>query len=455
MNKLNNLRLTAFGAAGEVGRSAFIIEDGEHAILLEAGIKLRPSNLLSLAPKGLKKRAKDLDAVILSHAHVDHSGYLPALWEAGYYGKLYMTNPTMDILEILWLDHHKIEGERHWTLNGMERAFQNTVTLPYKKKVKIADGITLEFFNSGHIIGSAMSLIDWKGIKILYTGDINDAQTPLFDGFHLPDVKVDILITEATNGDRKVIPRSEVNSEFIKELRNTLNSGKKVVIPSFAIGRSQELLCILSEHIKDFPIYVDGMINKMNVITEKYLTSDWVDETILNRLKRDKISSPLRGKNITSLTKENFDRVWEERKLIGQIDEPLIIVTTSGMMEPSPVHEHLRNTAADQGNLIAVTGYQAEGTKGREIIEGAKKVMLSLGPGNAGEEEVEINAKLMRFGFSGHTSSDGVKDLIEHTKPERVFLVHADVNNATKMKELTTNGKIPELLEINKVVKLI
>jgi predicted metal-dependent RNase len=154
------LKITAYGAAEEVGRSSFILEDDRHTILLEAGIKLQPEGL-SLAPEGLKERAQDIDAAVLSHAHVDHSGYLPALWQNGYRGKLFMTEPTLDIVTLLWQDHFKIEGSRHWSKNGLERAIENTITLRYRERTEIADGIFIEFYNSGHILGAAMILIDW------------------------------------------------------------------------------------------------------------------------------------------------------------------------------------------------------------------------------------------------------------------------------------------------------
>ena len=119
-------------------------------VLLDAGIKLQPSSL-SLAPEGLKERANEIDAALLSHAHVDHSGYFPALWENGYDGKLHMTNPTRDITHLLWQDHHKIEGSRHWTEDGLEQAMASISTSKYNRKIKIADGITATFYNSGHI----------------------------------------------------------------------------------------------------------------------------------------------------------------------------------------------------------------------------------------------------------------------------------------------------------------
>ncbi|OLS22743.1 MAG: Ribonuclease [Candidatus Heimdallarchaeota archaeon LC_2] len=446
-NVRGTLKVTAYGAAEEVGRSAFILEDGHHTILLEAGIKLQPDTL-SLGPDGIKERANEIDAVVLSHAHVDHSGYLPALWENGYHGKLFMTEPTLDIVTLLWQDHHKIEGTRHWTLSGMERAIESTVTLKYRQRTKIADDIFIEFYNSGHILGAAMILIDWKGTRVLYTGDINDQQTPFFDGFEMPEGEIDILITESTNGVRNIVPRQEVNKEFVSEIISILESGKKVIIPSFAVGRSQELLTVLTEVIKSYPIYIDGMINKMIEITKKYLNPFWVDQPILERLRREKIENPFEYKNIIQITRENssIGHTGDYRRKIGKSQEPCIIVTTSGMFMPSPVHTHLSFAAKDRGNLIAITGYQAEGTLGREILEGKRNVELSIGRNRT--KNFEIRSKIMRFGFSGHVSSDGIADLINHTKPKQIILIHGDPSNQLALGRKLENGIIPRAIKI-------
>ncbi|MHA2172301.1 MAG: MBL fold metallo-hydrolase [Candidatus Kariarchaeaceae archaeon] len=383
---------------------------------------------------------------------MDHSGYFPALWEHGYNGKLHMTDPTRDITHLLWQDHHKIEGPRHWTEEGLEQAMASISASRYNRKIKIADGITATFYNSGHILGGGMILLDWDGYLILYSGDVNDAQTPLFEGFESPDQKIDVLITESTNGIRDVKPRSEVNQEFHADIRRTLESGKKVIVPSFAIGRSQEILCVLSEKIADYPIYVDGMINKMNAITERYLSHDWIDKPLLDRLRREKINSPFKYDNINPITRQHVDRTGDFRRHLGNSSDPAIIVTTSGMMQPSPLHTHLAYAAGDRGNLLAVTGYQAEGTLGREILEGKRDVTL-----NSGWKEtidVSINAKVKRFGFSGHVSADGIKDLIKDTKPGKIFLIHGAPSSIKDLGHKLTNGFAPVSLIPQKAVQV-
>jgi len=443
---LNNgaIKLTGYGASAEVGRSAFIIEDEKRKVLIEGGIKIMPNDEPTLSPEGLRERMHELDAAVLSHAHVDHSGYLPALWENGYFGKLYMTEPTLPIVQVLWEDHLKIEGTRHWTPAGMNRAIDHSVTLKYHQKQEIVEGVTIEFFNAGHILGSALILINWDGFLILFTGDINDNQTPLFEGFEIPDVEVDVLISESTNGCRNIKARAEVNQEFVDEIRQTLDRGNKVIIPCFALGRSQELLTVLSEQIKNYPIYTDGMINTMQEITERFLNPQWVDEPLLKRMKSEGIFSPFRYENIIGITRDNFDHTHDFRRALGKRKEPVIILTTSGMMEPSPLHTHLRFAAGDPGNLIAVVGYQAEGTKGREIIEGARKVMLSVDWDR--EEEVEIKAKVKRFHYSGHTSAEGIHELIKAVNPKQVYFIHGDPEEQEELRQKVSNGVVPVTL---------
>ncbi len=448
-NRLNDgqLEFIAYGSAREVGRSAFIVQDRDRTLLLEAGLKLRPDDV-SLPPEGLINHTPEIDSIILSHAHVDHSAYIPTLYQNDFEGKTYMTEPTLDVSLMLWKDHLKIEGERYWTEDALEEAYYHTETLKYKKRTRIMDDITLEFYNAGHILGSAISVIDWDGYRILYTGDINDNVTPLFNGYHMPEFEepIDLIISEGTNGCGEVPKRTQANRQYIFEALDTLNRGHKVLAPTFAVGRSQELLILLTEHIKDYPIFVDGMINKMNAITERYLTPDWVDTALLDRLRKEGRSSPFDYENIFPITSDNYDRPHDFRRHLGSSNEPAIIVSTSGMLMPSPMHLHLRNHGTDPNNILTFVGYQAEGTLGREILEGKRKVELSADfRGNT--VTVDIKAKIMSFRFSGHSSADGIQRLVTESGAKNSVIIHSDVQNAEAIQGFIgpENTYVPEL----------
>lgn len=436
----HKLEFVAYGGAREVGRSSFILQNKDTSILLEGGVKLRPFEP-SLPPYGLENHAEELDAIILSHAHVDHSAYIPTLYENGYRGPLHMTHPTLEISYLLWKDHLKIEGERYWTEDALEVTYDHVERSKYNEKTKVVDGVELEFYRAGHILGSAMTVLNWDGLRILYTGDINDNITPLFSGMQIPefDEPIDIVITESTNGCGPVPSRTSVNRNFIHEVLDTLNRGHKVLVPAFAVGRSQEVLCVLTQHIRDFPIYVDGMINKMNRITERYLTPEWVDEPLLTRLKDEKRVSPFTYDNIFPITKEFYDRTFEFRKHLGSMEEPSIILSTSGMLMPSPMHTHLKYHATDPNNLLAFVGYQADGTVGRDILDGKREIAVR-GERNK-EVKINIRARVESFRFSGHVSHEGVQELLDKTRPKHTILVHGDHGNMAELdQELQVSG---------------
>jgi uncharacterized protein len=434
------IEFIAYGGVQEVGRSAFILQNKETSILLEGGVKLKPFEP-TIPPYGLENHASELDAIVLSHAHVDHSAYIPTLYENGFEGPSHMTHPTLEIAYLLWKDHLKIEGERFWSEDALEITYDNVIKTKYNNKIKLIDDIELEFIRAGHILGSAMAIIHWDGYKILYTGDINDNYTPFFEGFDLPEHEepFDLVISEGTNGCGSVPNRADVGKNLVHETLDTLNRGHKVLIPVFAVGRSQEMICLLTDYIKDFPIYVDGMINKMNQITERYLTPDWVDPPILDRLKREKMKSPFDYQNIYPITRDFYDRPFEFRKHMGEMKDPFILLSTSGMLQPSPMHTHLRYHVNNPNNLLAFVGYQAEGTIGRDIIDGKKDITIQGERNN--NIKLNIKSRIMQFRFSGHASQEGIQLLLNDTNPKNTVFVHGDATNINELQnELKTNG---------------
>ncbi len=424
---MKNLHITAYGATDFVGRSSFVIGDKDHNVMLDCGIQLIP-NKLSEAPKGLEKIAQNLDAVILSHAHIDHTGYAPKMVDFGFEGNYFMTQPTKDIVYRLWMDHLKIEGERHWREDDLDQTYTKIKTFEYKKKIKIADGITAEFMNAGHVLGAAQVLIDWEGTLILYTGDINDRVTPMFDGYDLPEEDIDILIIESTNGDRYVPERYKIDVGFRMIAKQTVEEGHKMLLPSFAVGRSQETLITLAldPDLDNVPVYIDGMINTMNMITEAYLSEKWVSKRLLDNLKERGLVSPFKKENFIPVSSIS-DKRYRARKYIATNKEGSLIVTTSGMVMGGPIHSYLEYCGWKKENIIGFTGYQVQGTTGREIVDGEKKIKIF------GEryhpKTIDLKAQIMKFPYSGHSSVDGLKRYMHESKAENIFLVHGEKRN--------------------------
>jgi len=443
--KMNKLQITAYGATNYVGRSAFVISDKDRKIMLDCGIELVPKQL-SVAPRGVDPIANELDAFVLSHAHIDHSGYVPKLVQKGYKGNFYMTKPTKDIAYRLWLDHLKIEGERHWNEQDFDTTFSRIKTYPYHRKFKLVDGVTAEFLDAGHILGAAQVLIDWEGTLILYTGDINDRKTPFFDGFEYPKEDIDILVTESTNGDRYVPEREKINVGFRLLTKQVAESGNKMLLPSFAVGRSQELLTTLAfdEDLDDIPIYTDGMINSMNSLTEAYLTREWVSERFLTELKEQGLNSPFEKENIIPVSSAEVP--FRFRRQIAKSREGAVIVTTSGMLEGGPIHTYLDYIATNEKNTLGFTGYQVERTTGRELYDGAEEITIFGDRKFRQPKKIRIRCKIMKFPYSGHSSAEGVASLVKASNAPEVVLVHGNEKNQNYLKNLIKDFASPKIL---------
>ncbi|MCG3220177.1 MAG: MBL fold metallo-hydrolase [Candidatus Heimdallarchaeota archaeon] len=442
---MNDIEIIAHGSTNYVGRSAFVIRDRDRSILLDCGIELVPKQL-SRAPVGVDPIAENLDAFILSHAHIDHSGYVPKLAKKGYKGDYHMTDPTKEVVYKLWLDHLKIEGRRHWSERDLDKVYQNIKTHNYKRKFKIADGITAEFLNAGHVLGAAQVLIDWDGTLILYTGDINDRVTPMFDGYDLPEEKIDVLLIESTNGDRYVPERKKIDVGLRLLAKQIADEGNKMILPSFAVGRSQETLITLAldQELDDIPIYIDGMINHMNMVTEHFLSENWVSKRFLTQIKEAGMSSPFRKDNFIPVPSLS-ERTSTSRKYISNKEEGSIIVTTSGMLEGGPIHSYLELLGTNENNVLGFTGYQVDGTTGRAIYDGERKVTLFADYGK--KKQIDLEMQIMKFPYSGHSSVDGLKLIMEKTGARDIILIHGDKRNQEYILNYVKDVAQPRLLK--------
>jgi predicted metal-dependent RNase len=429
------LEINILGASDSVGKSCVLISDDENRkVILDAGIQLHPrrTGLVSTAPN-VDQFAEETDAVLISHAHIDHSAYTPALYRAGYRGPTYMTHPTKDLVRVLWKDHLKIEGPHHYGVSHLQKALDMISPHYYGRKIRISDGVTAEFLDASHILGSALILLDWEGTRILYTGDFNDAKTPYHDPIKFPDPDdpIDILITETTNANRRIEGRKIAINKFTKSLLQCYSRGGKAIIPSFALGRSQEIQAYLmsdfDSFLYKFPLYIDGMILEMNSIYEKFMNSKWVSPRILIDLKDKGLKTPFdhNGIKIIDDVARKMKRSKKRDLLINQ-EQQSMILTTSGMMEGGPVYDYLRLGGNNPLNALLIVGYQVEGTLGSDIARGVKDVSLDNGFGRI--DDVFLELEVTQFEFSGHASLDGLVQMVKYTSPKDIFAIHGEHN---------------------------
>lgn len=447
----------------DIGKSAFLLSDskGERKILLDCGIQIfsRRSAKKSEGPKEILDIAGEIDTVLLSHAHIDHSGFIPALFHNGFDGKIYTTKPTIDIVNLLWNDHLKIEGNTLYNNMDLQKAFSNLKGYNYRTKIKICDGVFAEFFDAGHILGSAMILLEFDGMLILYSGDIQDQNTGFHNKFITPDEEVDILLTETTNAERKVPNRAKVLNSLLDTIYATYKRGGKTLIPSFALGRSQEVQYYLINHLGEFlssnPLIVDGMILKMNKIYEKYFNTNWVsEEAITTVYDREYGDLPFDFHGIHKISRDYINGSLESyRKKLMTSKKRKIILSTSGMVEGGPLYTYLKYQKS-LNDTMAFVGYQASDTIGRDILNGIRKFEFTSPWGDPVSFNLQLD--IQNFGFSGHTSREGILELIEKTNPSRTFIMHGSVEAQNKFKYFVEkkNGFSIEQMSVAEKIKL-
>ena len=394
---MEKITFKGLGGCREVGRSSFLIDSGEK-FLFDRGIKLtnqKPEYPLDIGT--------NLDAVIISHAHLDHSGALPELFLDSNF-ITYMTPPTLDISRLLWYDTIKIAGHEKvpplFTKEAVLKADRFVMPTTYRRNLDITENANLELFDAGHIPGSALSKLTIKDKSILYTGDFQPIETRLFDAADLNVGEIDTLIIESTYGDRDHPPREMVEKTFIEEVKDGLENGGWVMVPAFAVSRCQELIDILYEYKIDAPIYFDGMGQKASRIFLEH-------------------SSYLKNNGVTlrkALEKVNWvDKPFKRKKALK---EPCVIVSSAGMLQGGPMLHYLKHLSDNPKNKLLLTGYQVEGTPGR--------ILMDTGKIEIDDHNYKVKAQLRKFDFSAHASQTDLIKTIKKWSPEKILLVHGD-----------------------------
>jgi KH/beta-lactamase-domain protein len=419
------VRIVGLGGWREVGRSAMLVETPKSKILMDCGIKAGAANSEAYPIFNLKEfDYNELDAIVVSHSHLDHLGAVPMLYEYGFSGPLYISVPTLDLATLLWFDYidvmHKNTNSPLFTARGVKEAVKHAITLEYGEVSDVAPDIRLTLENAGHVLGSAMvHLHVGEGLhNILYTGDLKFGRTTLLDPAFTDFQRIETLIIESTYGGQEDTfpPRAEVEKQLMDIVNKTMERNGICLIPAFAVERAQEVMAILVENNFQYPIYLDGMIWDANGIFSAY--PEYFGRNMQRKFfsGEDPFSNSIFKRIASSQERE---KCWENR--------PCVIVSSSGMLVGGPVITHLQNLAEDSRSTLLFTGYQGEGTMGRRIQKGWKEIPLKVENGRA--SVINLNMEIQTIdGLSGHSSRNELLNFINRlsSQPDRVMCVHGD-----------------------------
>ena len=451
-----NIRMTALGGFREVGRSCILMQTRDSNVLLDCGLNVGNPNDRFPYFYIPEFSIRDLDAVIISHSHLDHCGLVPFLFKYGYRGPVYSTLPTRNLSTMLQLDFIQIcdkEGSPSpYSKRDVKSTVLHTIPLSWGKVTDIAPDIKLTLHNSGHILGSSMIHLHFgKGdYNFVYTGDFKFQKTRLLEKAAVKFPRVESLLIESTYGgpQDRIPSRQESEKELKQILNSTLKRGGKVLVPVLAVGRAQELLIVLEEYIsKGFidkvPIFIDGLISEATAIhtaNPDFLSSD-LREKILHQ-----------GKN--PFLSDFFETVSAQEERLDIIKGgPCIIMATSGMLIGGPSVQYLRALANDSKNTLIFVSYQVSGTLGSRILRGFREFQYVNAKGRT--QLVKLNLKVFILeGFSGHSSRSQISQFLRRIqpRPKSIIVNHGEESKCISLstmihKKLRKSTKSPKNLE--------
>ena len=432
------VRVTTLGGFRQVGRSAILVQTREGSILLDCGINPGTTNPPEAYPRIDQIDLEELEAVVITHAHLDHCGFLPFLFKYGYDGPVYCSEPTLNLMALLQLDYLDVLANRGipppYHQRDIRKAIAHAIPLPYGLVTDVAPDVKLTLHNAGHILGSAIvHLHIGEGLyNIVYTGDYKFMPTMLLAPSHTSFPRVETLITETTYGaPQDVMPsRAEAEETLVNIVNQTLKRRGKVLIPVLAVGRSQEIMLILDKNlragsIEEVPIFIEGMVSEVTAIHTAF------PEYLTRRLR-----TQILEEGIDPFKSEYFVTVRNASERPSIIEGgPCIILATSGMLEGGPVLDYFKHLAPSEENTIIFVSYQIEGTLGRQVLEGESPVpILDIETGRIEHVEVKAQAEVAQ-GFSGHSDRRQLIAYINKVtpRPRSIITCHGEGAKCTGM----------------------
>ncbi len=443
------MKITFLGATKIVTGSNFLVEAAGKKFLVDCGLYQGKAELEEQNYREFDYNPAEIDFMLLTHAHIDHSGRIPKLYNDGFKGPIYAHKATCDLCQIMLPDSgHIQEMEAEWKNKKRIRKGQPTrgplytaedalkcmeifVPVKYDEIIQVSENIYVRFNDAGHMLGSSIIEIwakeDGKETKAVFSGDLGNNDIPLLSEPTMID-NCDYLVMESTYGSRLHIRNDQKAELFLKIVSETIDNGGTVVIPSFAVGRTQEILYEINKikenrHDEEFlreyrtlmkvPVYVDSplAISATQVFKENM---DLFEDEVKEEMER--------GNNPLEFPGLKFTQTADESKALNESDEPSIIISASGMCDVGRIKHHLKHNIWNPKSTILFVGYQAPGTLGYEIVNGAKKVTIF-------GEEFAVNARIEYIeGYSGHADQEWLMNFVYsfYNKPKHIFLVHGE-----------------------------
>ncbi len=397
------MNVKVLGAAREVGRSGFLIDCNGTNLLLDYGVMFGRRGSPPQYPSHVKP--KDIDSVIITHAHLDHSGYVPSLFVSGHCN-VYTTPPTLELTQLLIEDMLKIEKNFHpFDLPELNNMIKNTKEIGFREKIKRGNA-TFELRSSGHVIGGGTVLVESDNKRVFYTGDIHPKGSRMLKEADLDIGEIDLVITESTYSQTEQMPRIQ-SEEGLVEFANEVMDRKGILfVPAFSVERSQEIACVLRNAGFKHKVIMDGMALKVNEIMFRYL----------EYLRDPKVFAD-------SINRAVSIRNNRERK--NALSEPCVVISPAGMLVGGNAVYYLQELAFDSKNGIALVSYQGDGTPGKKLLETGKVETRG--------RDLKVSAEVRQFEFSGHADKNELFNLIKNIKGNpKVLTVHGDDESCTK-----------------------